>query len=301
MADPARGLERLDRWADSARLGSVLSAMRALHAWPDSGEAAVRLARIVLRRCLTGDSTAAEAWTEGNWRWSLAHTIAYRGHLHESVEAYPYLGIRLVGFFGGVPRDSFNAVIRRHNAWPAGLPAWAHRGDTALLGIARVRFDSIARAGDGRPLSPGGKHRGVLPTFSRRLAAYDARRAQVYLTLARGDTTGAIQGFRPLIDSLCVGCSWTRFFTDVYVATQLLHARGGDTAAAGWMDHVNVSVPYPGFDVALSHAWGRVKEALGDREGAARAYDRVVRMWAGGDPEILPMVKEARAGLHRLR
>jgi DNA-binding SARP family transcriptional activator/TolB-like protein len=44
-----------------------------------------------------------------------------------------------------------------------------------------------------------------------------------------------------------------------------------------------------------------ILERLGDTEGAARSYERVVTLWSGADPELRPAVDSARARLVALR
>jgi serine/threonine-protein kinase len=48
-------------------------------------------------------------------------------------------------------------------------------------------------------------------------------------------------------------------------------------------------------------ARGRVYEQLGERERAAAAYERFVALWKEADPGLQPQVREARAGLARVR
>jgi tetratricopeptide (TPR) repeat protein len=46
---------------------------------------------------------------------------------------------------------------------------------------------------------------------------------------------------------------------------------------------------------------GRIYEQLGEREKAAAAYGRFVALWKDADPALQPQVREARAGLARVR
>jgi hypothetical protein len=48
-------------------------------------------------------------------------------------------------------------------------------------------------------------------------------------------------------------------------------------------------------------ARGRVYEQLGEREKAAAAYERFAALWKDADPALQPQVREARAGLARVR
>ena len=48
-------------------------------------------------------------------------------------------------------------------------------------------------------------------------------------------------------------------------------------------------------------ARGRLYEELGEREKAAQAYQRFLALWKDADPEFQPQLREARAGLARVR
>ena len=47
-------------------------------------------------------------------------------------------------------------------------------------------------------------------------------------------------------------------------------------------------------------ALARIAERAGDNRTAVDAYARIEDFWAHGDPELQPVVKEARAALTRL-
>jgi tetratricopeptide (TPR) repeat protein len=48
-------------------------------------------------------------------------------------------------------------------------------------------------------------------------------------------------------------------------------------------------------------ARGRLYEQLGQRPQAAAAYERFITLWKDADPTLQPQVREARAGLARVR
>jgi hypothetical protein len=146
-----------------------------------------------------------------------------------------------------------------------------------------ARFDSSARF-----------------SSAQRRARYNRDRTDAYLILARGDTSAAIDKFFWVIDSACVGCSWTAQSTDIYAATRLLEARGRGGEALKWLEHHDITIPIPLYELAMEALRGRIAEGLGQRETARAAYGRVIAMWAHADPELQPMVAEATAGLRRL-
>jgi len=221
-------------------------------------------------------------------RWHAFYALARRGHLGEAfwmIRSIPGSGAAQLALFGAVPAESAAARFSGPGA-AGGLAWWAGRRDTQALRAAIRSFHSSA---------------GSDPLLRRaHTAAYDLARAQAYLALARGDTTEAIRRFVPLIDSLCPGCSWSRLFTDIYVAAQLLYSRGRDREAERWLDYDAITVPHAVFDVALALLRGRVAERLGKQEKAGAAYRFVAASWAHGDPQLQVYVTEARTALRRL-
>jgi hypothetical protein len=47
-------------------------------------------------------------------------------------------------------------------------------------------------------------------------------------------------------------------------------------------------------------ALGRTYEAVGQRDSAAQAYSRFLRLWDKADPELQGRVREAKEGLHEV-
>ncbi|HSB55831.1 MAG TPA: hypothetical protein VLD58_15825, partial [Gemmatimonadales bacterium] len=92
---------------------------------------------------------------------------------------------------------------------------------------------------------------------------------------------------------------WSRPW-DHYVRAEALEKRRPEVAAnlfqqAGTLSLTTLPYAAPG---ALRE--GRIRESLGDKTGAVQAYRRVVRLWAGADPEFRPGLEEARARLKAL-
>jgi hypothetical protein len=97
-----------------------------------------------------------------------------------------------------------------------------------------------------------------------------------------------------LPDSLCDVCAFERL-----VRVRLLGAKGRDREAAALLD-----TPISPFPDALDVVWtlerARVNDRLGEDEKAVEAYSFVAQIWRHADPELQPVVAEARAALSRL-
>jgi predicted Zn-dependent protease len=114
--------------------------------------------------------------------------------------------------------------------------------------------------------------------------------------LARADTTSALELFLAL-PSTTTGAEvgFERLTT-----VQLLVARGRYREAAARIAQRIRSTPLP-TDVLWTLERARASEGLGDREQALAAYSEVVDTWARADEQLQVFVREARAGLERLR
>jgi serine/threonine-protein kinase len=246
--------------------------------WPDSGETAVRIARTWSESGVTGGTTP------------LAWSLAFRGHIRE---AYEIVGPRsingvLLARLGFVPPDTAAAVYEEWLSTPVGigihlaLPWWADQQDTTSLQRALARWDSLSVEAD--------------PETAAR-AAYLAQIGRAYLTLARSDTAETIRQFENLRVYPCLFC-----YQDQLIHARLLVASGQDREAARLFDTMpfarDQAPPIDAVIVALER--GRVHERLGNRETAIEAFTFVTDAWRNADPELQPMVDEARAALARL-
>jgi len=285
LANPHAGLRLLDRWVDTASAEALGTAGAALADWPDSAETAVRIARALLaRRVAPADSEELHDRTV-----EVAFALARRGHLEEAFRTWSMWDVfaAQLALFGGMPPESAAVRFARPGSpTAAGLVWWGVRRDTAALSAALHRIDSIARSGP--------------PPPRLRTLAYAAARARAYLALAKADTGEAMRRFARAIDSVCVGCSYSDLFADIYAYAPLLSARGRDQEAERLLDYDAITVPHPVFDVALALYRGRVAERLGKQEKAEAAYRLVAASWAHGDPPLQVYVTEARTALRRL-
>jgi hypothetical protein len=249
--------------------------------WPDSEETAVRVARAWVQASDSADG-----------RGPLATSLAFRGHVREAhaiVGQRFYLVDAQLGKLGVVPRDSTTAMfsdwLRGGDGYGihAGLPWWAEHGDTVSLQRAVARWDSLEQATE--------------PPRAT-IAGHLSRAAAAYITLARGDTVGAIGQFAQLRNlPNCLIC-----YQEQLTHARLLVATGRDREAARLYDHlpfVRAQVPVIEAVVAALEG-GLLHERLGDRAQAITALTFVVDAWRNADPELQPVVDEARAALARL-
>jgi len=262
---------------------------------PDSAESAIWLANGMLRRF--GPQAQVGSSVIGMWVVAMLE----RGHIRgmdpftpENVKhaggvrapPAPAAAVAVVAQLGIIPAAVLDSVLRipsnMQNGWSwYGLRWWAERGDTADL-----KAFLAARAASG-PFVGTGAHP----------AAYDTAVTRAYLALAHHDTAQAMQRFSSLPDTLCGG----RCGLDVITWGELLVSHGRAAEADTLLQRPS-NTPYIGYFAGLLRtlALARAAEHAGDNRTAVDAYTRIEDFWAGGDPELQPVVKEARAALTRL-
>ena len=273
----------------------------------DSGEAGVRLLRTLTLRSGTG----VDVWSDTlMYHQYLALVLAYRGHLREAYTADrrllldpnaspfsefgdPFIDLALLGVIpDSIAAANFSRALRPGRAWPMsvlgtarelrGLPWWLARRDTLSLARFALRAEQEVR----RQSSARGKLR------SRYLHAT----ATAYLALARADSAGALRLFQTIPDTLCLE-------SDCYYAklteARLLHARGQPRQAAAVLDRWVWSGEGPLFVLGVLER-GRLAESLGERQKAMESYQFVVDVWRRADPQLQPLVVEARNALSRM-
>ncbi|HET9514168.1 MAG TPA: BTAD domain-containing putative transcriptional regulator, partial [Gemmatimonadales bacterium] len=98
---PGKGYRMLDGWADTAGIRAIVAAIAALTWWPDTGEAAVRLTRVLTRRSRAADTADAGLFPAAVWRISGSVALLARGHLREAWSLNPYFVSRMAARFAG--------------------------------------------------------------------------------------------------------------------------------------------------------------------------------------------------------
>jgi serine/threonine-protein kinase len=269
-------------WLDSASANTLSSAYLTFWGLPDSTETAVRLARH-----LAEGRPGEKPWSDpATGRHHFARQLLRRGHTRE---ARAIIGDPVDGrmkwqylqsvLLGAVPTDSAALTTRRWLRDRDGFARfalwwWAERGDTGAI----RQFVAVQDSLQGPPA----------------MRAYYAQAAPAYFALAQGDTTQALDRLMALPDSLCLLCAF-----EPLARVRLLTATGRYREAAPRLE-----LPIALFPEALDVVWAleraRVNERLGARETAIDAYSFVAQSWRRADPELQPVVAEARAALGRL-
>ena len=123
--------------------------------------------------------------------------------------------------------------------------------------------------------------------------SYGRAAAAAYLSLARADTSRAVEQFRALPDTVC-SCPYDRI-----TAAQLFLNRGLAEDARH-----KFAGQSPGFMSPPEGFWrlarARAFEAVGQRDSAIVDYDFVVKLWQHADSALQPYMSEAKSALARL-
>jgi serine/threonine-protein kinase len=265
---------------------AMMHAITHLQYYPDSAESALRVAR---------------AWGErsSEAQFDLRWLLAFRGHVDEAYQAIKRFDWRApevqywavqatfaeLALLGAFPEDTVRAV---YDMW---LDAeygegvflthrWrADRGDTAALW-------RIVQIGEERP-----------PERRSARALWGTQCARAYLSLARGDTTAALEAFETLRSWPTVPWGYRERLTQA----ELLAALGRDEDAARVLDQIpNVGYTPGPVEVIWILERARVNDRLGNTEKAVESYSYVVDVWRHADQLLQPYVDEARSALARL-
>jgi serine/threonine-protein kinase len=249
----------------------------------DSGEAAIVAARALAER----SSVSAPRLAEVNDRLAFLYdALLVRGHVREAATMAAEVDpptLSLVARIAGVPAGD---VSRQYREWldsesehaVHGLEWWAAQADTASI----TRFRELCRA----------KRTALAPCFG----AFAEPAATAYLALARGDSAGALEHFLAVPDTLCL-CQLHRL-----TLVRLLTWAGRHEEAA-----LRLRLPIGGLLYGSSLPavlWklerARNAETRGDRETAAREYQRVLENWRNADPELRLLLQNAEDGYRRV-
>jgi serine/threonine-protein kinase len=302
LLDPrGTGPRALGRELDTASFHTLHLLALAVRLWPDVNETQVK----VWPRLVAAGRARLAAGDSGVYLWLRAlesifpSVLIHRGHLQE---ARRVVGSRFGGSFmelarlGAVAPDTVEQALEawfRHpsredvsiygrlTATPCSRTMdaalwWASRKDTTKL-RQLVDRESGVEAGTGP--TAGDVNAWRVPGFVR-----------AALALAQGDTALALRRFLAFPDSVCRGAWQVR-----EARFRVLAASGRGAEAAAVFDRSNDRwVP-----LVLERA--RLADRLGDRPGAIKWYQFVADAWRHADPELQPVVAEARAAIARLR
>ncbi len=272
------------RMLDTLSHDIIGSALNALARFPDSAATSITLLRAIARRPATSASHVADSALVYGY---LPLELAFRGRLRE---AYDALGNKQTPLFaelvylGGVEPDSAAAVFSKWLAERSprarlALGFWATRGSVEQLKEFQRRADSATKTAKGRALL---------------LVTHDAGAARAYLQLAVHDTTAAIKAFGQLSDTLCLSC-----YRDRLTEARLLEARKQWESADRLLRQRLYTAVSP-IEVSMALERGKVARQRNDTATAIRAFTLVVNAWQRGDPEVQPVVEEAKHALRVL-
>lgn len=300
LLDP-RGtrLRDLGRELDSVSPAALHLLASAVQSWPDADETQIQVwpRAVATTRVRFNAGDTRVYFRVRQYPSMVPRVLIHRGHLQEARSIVgngfgdPFMEL---ADLGAIPPGTVETVLDEwfhhpsdedlslypwfaaascHRTLDAAL-WWAAQKDTASLKRLVRREASAARTvnrlapANGRPV----------PEFAR-----------AALTLARGDTISALGRFLAFPDSLCPDAGRLR-----EVRFRLLAAVGRGTEAAAVFDRSHDRrVPF-----VLERA--RLAERVGDRPTAVRYYQFVAQAWLHADPELQPVVVEARAAIVRL-
>ncbi len=191
-----------------------------------------------------------------------------------------------------VPADSLLYYFESRPAWPIGWAVGAYEatfGDTAE---ARAWQRAI----------------GTLPSGGTPLDYRAALRSDIEARLAvrRGDLEAAERAARRAYDAWGIHSSYFQdYHPEVamrFHLAEILRARGATRRAERLYRSLGPPHTWYAFYTARAgFELGRIEEARGNAEAAARHYLRAARLWERGDPEVVgPWLARAREGLERL-
>ena len=280
LADPAQAqTAETQAILDTASVAQLQHAAAAMTEWGDSSDAILRVARAMTASRHAGDPAADTM----QLRRRLVHALETRGHALEAIQMHA-TNLAQLAMMGAAPIAMADSVLSRdmlanRTCAPCVASLWGAVGDTLRLQHMIHMADSVTKS----PHPPPGVE----------AAPFLVALANAYITLARHDTTRALDAFASLPDSLCHACGFGWL-----TQAQLLTARGRYAEAAALLDETGVFNDPLGTLVELER--GRVAEKLGDGVRARDAYAFVADIWQHGDPAFQGYASEARAGLKRL-
>jgi serine/threonine-protein kinase len=292
LLDSAASVKRVDTLLDTLPAPVLFSLYVTYLHVPDREETGIR----IMRRLATTSVPEDQWYHDPEIRYSmLVEALAYRGRLREAASVIAARGDRSewpiyvdLALLNAVPAETVDVVLRRRLGkepfWPPeGLARaaawWFARDDTASLGRYIRQMRDAARAAE---------------LATNHMVRYRIEAADAYLTLARGDTAGALAKLQAL--PITTGEVWLERLTLVRV----LAAQRRDREALAILDR---GFPHP-YPTPSKAAWAleqaRLAERLGESDKATRSYGYVAAIWRQADPELQPAVAEAREALTRL-
>jgi len=244
----------------------------------------------------------------GQWRVAEAEIERARGLGAPSYVTYHAVVARLLPWVPATDEE-LERLLGEARALPdvagSGEPSRDHGGvephaREVLIGLleARLGHRDAARASAARLEAMGGT------AYAHTLGEDLARTIEGYSRWLQDDAQGALAAFEAM--PMEAGYALI-FISELYshgfarfLRARALQSTGRAAEAEGWYEGLTASP----FEIAfrgpsLFHR-AQIREAAGDRAEAVRLYRAFVELWRDADPELQPMVDEARAALQRL-
>ena len=286
VTDPEKAnSDEVQALMDKAHSEALLDAWLLVRRWPDSSETALRFLRALAGRPRNAPSFAQDSI---HLVTDLPNQLAYRGRFREALligRDPPSRLFSQLALLGAIDTATVTRVFRTwletgESRVHAALPWWADRGDTASILLLMRRYDADAtraRAA-GRPTT-----------------GYQSQAARGYLSMARGDTSGARAIFYALPDTMCLRCSF-----DHLTAARLLAGERKFGPADKLLRQRLYAVLTP-TEVVMAMERGRVAHESGQHDIARKSFQLVIKAWGlRGDREVQAIVKEAEERLRRI-
>ena len=167
-----------------------------------------------------------------------------------------------------------------------------------LIGLLEARMERPVSGSVGRLEALGG------PDFAPTLGEDLARTLEGYSRWRQGDFDGALRAF----EAMPMQAGYTLIFVSElyahsfarFLRARALQAMGRGEEAERWYQALSATPFETAFRGPVLLHRAEIREAAGDTKGAARLYGEFVELWKDADPELQPMVEEARAALRRL-
>jgi tetratricopeptide (TPR) repeat protein len=169
-----------------------------------------------------------------------------------------------------------------------------------LIGLleARIGRGNAARTATERLEALGGT------AYAPSLGVDLARTVEGYERWIEDDAQGALRSF----EAMPMEAGYALLFVSElyshglarFLRARTLQATGRGAEAEGWYEGLSASPFEVAFRGPALFYRAQIREEAGDREGAARLYRGFIDLWKEADPELQPMVEEARAALRRL-
>ena len=138
------------------------------------------------------------------------------------------------------------------------------------------------------------------------LARAQARSIRAESARQAGDANGALEALEAAPFFVDFGSGRVSAFFGLgrerYLRGELLHELGRNDEALGWYRGLGEIFPYDVIYVAPSHLrQAEIHERAGRDADAVEHYERFIELWAEADPELRPMVADARRRVASVR